>query len=142
MRNNRLWIILTLLVIALSLTITACGEDTKAEPEAAAPATIQDLSVQEAYDAMRESDDAIFIDVREQQEWDQIHAVGTDLIPLSVFEQRATDELPKDGEIYIICNSGNRSRTAAEYLLSQGYTNVHNIEGGTQAWVTAGLPAE
>jgi rhodanese-related sulfurtransferase len=42
--------------------------------------------------------------------------------------------------LYVICRSGNRARQACEKLIAAGYTNVVNVEGGTQAWEQAGLP--
>ncbi|MCZ7538689.1 MAG: rhodanese-like domain-containing protein [Anaerolineae bacterium] len=42
----------------------------------------------------------------------------------------------------MICNSGNRSRVAAEALIRLGYSQVYNVDGGIQAWRKAGLPVE
>lgn len=42
--------------------------------------------------------------------------------------------------MYVICQSGSRSRTACAHLVEQGLTNVVNVEGGTAAWRQAGLP--
>ena len=39
---------------------------------------------------------------------------GAVLISLSELEQRAPDELTLDTPVYVICNSGNRSRIGAE----------------------------
>ena len=42
--------------------------------------------------------------------------------------------------LYVICQSGGRARQACEKIMCAGYLNVVSIEGGTQAWVAAGLP--
>ena len=42
--------------------------------------------------------------------------------------------------VYLICRSGSRGKQACEKLLSAGYENVVNVEGGTLAWEKAGLP--
>ena len=42
--------------------------------------------------------------------------------------------------MYIICRSGGRSLQACERFLKAGYTNVVNVEGGTLACQTVGLP--
>lgn len=42
--------------------------------------------------------------------------------------------LAKDAPIALHCHHGMRSRRAAEALLSRGYTNVYNLEGGIDRW--------
>jgi len=43
-------------------------------------------------------------------------------------------ELPPDRELYVYCNSGNRSRYATALLASKGYTVTH-VTGGIEAWM-------
>ncbi len=83
---------------------------------------------------------ALLVDVREQNEFDEVHAEGAQLIPLSEFETRYA-ELPKDRELVMICRSGARSARAGEFLKAQGYGEVVNLAGGTMAWVEGGLPS-
>lgn len=83
---------------------------------------------------------AVLIDVREQDEWNTVHAVGATLIPLSEFESRYS-EMPQDKEIILICAGGVRSARAAEFAAAHGYKTT-NLEGGTNAWIAAGLPVE
>jgi monothiol glutaredoxin len=42
--------------------------------------------------------------------------------------------MPKDAPIALHCHHGGRSRSAAESLLQEGFTNVYNLEGGIDAW--------
>jgi rhodanese-related sulfurtransferase len=84
---------------------------------------------------------ARLVDVREQNEYDELRAGGAELLPLSEFEARF-GELPRDQPLVMICRSGARSARAGQYLLDQGYTSVVNLEGGTLAWAGAGLPTE
>lgn len=83
---------------------------------------------------------ALLVDVREQDEYDAVHAEGAQLFALSEFEARA-GELPKDRPLVMICRSGARSQRAGEWLLQHGYSDVVNLQGGTNAWVEDGLPA-
>ncbi|GGN04333.1 transferase [Thermus composti] len=81
-------------------------------------------------------EEAYVVDVREAWEYQGGHIPKAANIPLS--------ELPKDRPILLVCNSGNRSGVAAEFLVQQGFSGerVYNLEGGTYAWVGAGLPVE
>ena len=66
---------------------------------------------------------------------------GTDeFIP---YDQIADDDrLPadKDTEIVLYCRSGRMSALAADALVRGGYTDVVDLEGGMDAWETAGMP--
>jgi rhodanese-related sulfurtransferase len=90
--------------------------------------------------ASRLRDGARLIDVREPDEFEEVHARGAALVPLGELPDRL-DEVPREGTTYVICRSGARSMRAAEFLTEQGYDAV-NVAGGTLAWVEAGLPVD
>jgi monothiol glutaredoxin len=48
--------------------------------------------------------------------------------------QKHLSGLKKDAAIALHCHHGGRSRSAAEQLLREGFTNVFNLEGGIEAW--------
>jgi rhodanese-related sulfurtransferase len=65
---------------------------------------------------------------------------GTDLyIPYDQLAAR-TAELPADksARVLVYCRSGVQSAQAAQTLLSLGYTNVWNLDGGMNAWTASG----
>jgi rhodanese-related sulfurtransferase len=83
------------------------------------------------------------IDVREPHEYQGGHVPGATLIPVnSVFARR--EELPKEGKIIFVCAVGQRSALACEMAAASGITadRLYNLEGGTDAWIAAGQPAE
>ncbi len=88
--------------------------------------------------AAAHADGAIVIDVREPYEYLSGHVPGARLIPLDAVPQRA-GELPKGEPVYVICASGNRSRTAALWLGTFGIDAL-SVAGGTGAWMSAGFP--
>lgn len=84
--------------------------------------------------------DIYVLDVRTQAEYHQAHLPFTDdLIAYTALEQNL-DRLPQDKntEMYIFCRTGRRSKIATDYLISIGYTNVSNVEGGIIAWQSSG----
>lgn len=98
---------------------------------------MNEVSPQQAQERLKQG--ALLIDVREQNEYDEVHAAGAKLMPLSEFEA-SYSTLPRDAELIMICRSGARSERAGQFLLGQGYSNVSNLMGGTLAWQQGGLP--
>jgi len=141
---RRFFLIALLVIVALSAA--ACGSSqasTKQSEPTDQLTTYETVSVQDAHQELNGSNGAIIVDVREPQEWSATgYPPDARLIPLGQFTQRAPNELPKDTDIYVICNSGNRSQVAAQSLIDLGYTRVFNVDGGIQAWLQAGLPTE
>jgi rhodanese-related sulfurtransferase len=88
--------------------------------------------------AAAHADGAVIIDVREPYEYMSGHVPGARLIPLDTVPQRA-GELSKGEPVYVICASGNRSRTGALWLGTFGVDAV-SVAGGTGGWMNAGFP--
>jgi len=92
-----------------------------------------EISVQELSEILEKSPSTTLIDVREEEERQDVHIGGT-LIPLGELEDRF-QEIPKEGPVYLYCRSGRRSRIALEFLKSKGYENGFNVTGGILAWL-------
>lgn len=78
------------------------------------------------------------IDVREPFEFAREHLPDAVNIPLSTLPTHLED-LQDANAILLVCNTGNRSAIAADWLVQQGLKNVANLEGGTVAWMRHGL---
>ncbi len=85
------------------------------------------------------ADDALMVDVREQNEWDLGHAPGAVHIPLGDLPARLGELPESDGSLAIVCRSGNRSGRATAWLAQQGFDAV-NVAGGMLAWQSSGKP--
>jgi rhodanese-related sulfurtransferase len=87
-------------------------------------------------------DDAVLLDIREQDEWDRGHAPGAVHIPMGELPARL-GELPddSDGPIIVTCRSGGRVSRTLPWLAQQGY-DVANLDGGMRAWLAARKPLE
>ena len=86
-------------------------------------------------------ENAQLIDVREPDEFSEVHAKNAVNLPLSNFAA-LSEEIDYEQPIYVICKSGGRSAEASQFLEAVRGTEAINVEGGTQAWVNAGLPTE
>lgn len=94
---------------------------------------IGEITAVELETKMKTDNDAVFIDVREIDEYEEAHVEGMTNIPLSRLASEYT-QLPQDQEIVIFCRSGNRSMQAANFLFEQGYSKVTNVSGGILSW--------
>ena len=82
---------------------------------------------------------ARLIDVRSQGEYAGYHVEGAELLPVDQLRRNPGQYLPEDNLIFI-CEMGGRSAYASQLAASLGHTHVYNVEGGMQAWLSAGLP--
>ena len=80
------------------------------------------------------------LDVREDDEWAAGHVAGATHIPMGDLPARL-GELPKDGPIFVVCRSGNRSGQMADFLRQQGFSAI-NVAGGMVDWEARGYAVE
>src|SRR5437868_10139992 len=102
---------------------------------------ITEISPQDAA-AKLNSGDAVIIDVRDKDEWDEEHIPGATHISRGTIELDIEEKVP-DPNVMIICHCGGGGRGAlvTESLQKMGYKNVRNLAGGFKAWKADGLPS-
>ncbi|MFJ7287184.1 rhodanese-like domain-containing protein [Curtobacterium sp. NPDC098951] len=101
------------------------------------PAEIVDVDVAEA--RRRIEAGARLFDVREQGEWDEVHAEAATLVPMSELVAR-WKEIDGGGQpAIIVCHSGGRSARVVAALEQSGVPAV-NLVGGMVAWEQSGAP--
>ncbi|MBV7508762.1 rhodanese-like domain-containing protein [Bacillus sp. sid0103] len=74
-----------------------------------------------------------FVDVRTPGEFKGNHIKGFKNVPLHQLAQKS-NELSKDKEVIVICQSGMRSQKASKILKKLGFNKVTNVRGGVSAW--------
>ncbi len=86
--------------------------------------------------------EAELLDVRTHGEFSTAHVPGARLIPLDELDCAAflNQRSSADKPIYVLCQSGGRARKAIDKFQRAGFENCVLVEGGTQAWIDAGLP--
>ena len=94
-----------------------------------------DLTVKDLKKLLDDKADFFLLDVREPFEHDIAHLNGAVQIPLGQLGERLS-EVPRNKMIAVHCKSGGRSAKAAAQLREAGFTDVHNVAGGINAWST------
>ncbi len=83
---------------------------------------------------MHDADDSfMLLDVREPDELATASLDFAKHVPMGSVPERLA-ELPKDGDIVVMCHGGMRSDRVARYLRENGFTSVANLAGGIDAW--------
>ncbi len=100
------------------------------------PPVVPEIDVEE-FDEARGTAAAV-IDVRQPEEYDAGHVPGAKLIPLSEVPGRL-GEVPANGDVLVICQTGARSARATDFFRRQGI-DARNVAGGTKAWIESGRP--
>ena len=83
--------------------------------------------------------DAVLIDVRESDEHAREHILGARLAPLSSIDAHDFDRDHGKAAVFH-CRSGMRTQANAAKLLARGFREAYYLDGGIEAWKTAGLP--
>ena len=91
--------------------------------------------------AKSKSGNAVIIDVRDKDEWDEGHIPGAIHMSRGTIELEIEEKVPDPNAMIIChCGGGGRSALAAENLQKMGYKNVRSMAGGFKAWKAIGLP--
>lgn len=92
---------------------------------------IKEITEEEMKEMLKYIPDAIILDVRSPQEFQEGHILGAINIPIYDLEQNAKRIL-KDKQAVIIayCSAGIRSRKAIKILMKLGYKNLYNVQEG------------
>ena len=118
----------------------ASSETNPSSPEsktsiAVTPATA--LTPEAARELMEDNaNDILLLDVRTEEEHAQNHIPGSICIPVDqlISSKAAALAEYKDLPIIVYCKAGSRTKRAVDFLLLEGFSNLYNLVGGTDAW--------
>jgi rhodanese-related sulfurtransferase len=134
------------LLLALPLIIISCSQSKTEENTILVPEKIEN-QIQNVdavtFKRLVEAGNGTVLDVRTIGEVAEGHlpnAFVADIYQRDFVEK--INQLPKDKEIYVYCTVGARSSQAAQILVSNGFKNVYNLNGGIIAWSRSGFNLE
>lgn len=128
-----------LLLFTVIFALTACGNDTiqnmsdtsKSDTETEISVPFETIELGDIEDYVAQG--YIVADVREVNEFESGHIPDAINVPLSGLESSDFGPLTEDEKYVIICRSGNRSITASNILVEQGF-DVVNVSEGMSTW--------
>ena len=101
------------------------------------------ISVAELKDWLKAQPDLQIVDVRRPGEYNSGHAPGTASVPLAKLGELLPHlNLDPNAPTAVICAGGYRSSAGASILQQLGFKHLHNVTGGTKAWIDAGYEVE
>lgn len=102
---------------------------------------IQTISVHELKKRRDTTKDLCLIDVRELDEWQEMHIPGALHLPKDTVCACIETHVPdRNQPIYLHCRGGVRSLYAAQQLAAIGYTQLYSVDGGIAQWQACGYP--
>lgn len=102
---------------------------------ASAASNVEEITVKTLKEMLDRQDDFIFLDVRENFEYQIARLPKTKLIPLGQLEKHLNElEGYQDKTIVAHCHHGARSRRALELLGAKGFKKLKNVTGGIDEW--------
>lgn len=126
MMNEKLKLALIIILIII-MPATGCSRQT-------GMASYQTISSEEAKSMIDEMEDAVILDVRTREEFEQGHIEKAVLIPYTDIEDKIESIVPdKEATLLVYCRSGRRSAIAAGKLAEMGYVKVYDF-GGIIDW--------
>ncbi|MHB8901615.1 MAG: rhodanese-like domain-containing protein, partial [Thermoguttaceae bacterium] len=97
------------------------------------------VAPQELHAAMQQEESPLVVDVRQPDEWQELR-IGTVVnMPLNHLVEQSV-KLDRQIPVVAVCNSAYRSSLAIGVLEREGFGSVRSLDGGSEAWMEAGLP--
>ena len=117
----------------LSFTLAGCSKSSSNQSSTDGNATVKDMKGEELNKIEKddkEKEKYLVIDVRDAKEYNEGHVKHAINIPVGDIEKNV-DRLSawKDKKVVTVCNTGKKSKEAAEKLVKAGFKDVTNAQG-------------
>ncbi len=107
-------------------------------PQSAATPSL--VSARQLRGMLADGEEIALVDVREELVFSQNHLLLARSVPLSRFEVRFAQLVPRRGTRIVLCDDSDGLAARATAILARnGYTNVSVLDGGVAAWAAAGF---
>lgn len=128
------------LILSVIFLADCQSQPVTGETISVADGSYQNITAKEL-NSMLKSKDFLFINVHTPFAG---NIAGTDTSNAYDQIEQNLSQLPADksAKIVLYCRSGRMSEIVATELVSLGYTNIWNLNGGMDAWVQAGYKLE
>ena len=129
--SNNTILVIAIVVVSLMLIHSLVGEKLRGYSSISPSESTQ----------MINRENALILDVRENNEYSEGHIINSLHIPISNIKTRMNElEQYKTQKVIVACRTGNRSSQACANLRKEGFEQVFNLSGGVMAWESANLP--
>ena len=137
----------SLLTMAVACTMLSCAQAPSTSETASSAqetaAIMEDVSNDTFLALMADKPEALLLDVRTPEEWNDGHLEGASHADYWGDEQAfqaAMDAIPGDRPVLVYCAGGGRSGLTAKELIKAGHHEVYNLENGISGWIAEGHP--
>lgn len=104
---------------------------------------IKEIDIQTVNLMIKNAENFILIDIREESEWREKRIPGAIYIGKGIIEREIEGTIPDEKKkIVLYCGGGYRSALSAENLQKMGYKNVFSMKGGISEWEENEFPVE
>jgi rhodanese-related sulfurtransferase len=102
---------------------------------------VREITIEQARERLKQNPKAVLLDVREDNEWQNGHAVEATHLGKGILERDLEGMFPDPNtEIIMYCGGGYRSVLTCDAAQKMGYKNVASLMGGYKGLVTAQWP--
>ncbi|RFC55083.1 rhodanese-like domain-containing protein [Brumimicrobium aurantiacum] len=135
-----------LFFIVISFFVTSCAAQKVQSPayntmlKSMLKNDVPELTVDEADSIKNNNPKVVFIDTREQKEYEVSHLENAVWVGYDDFDLSRVKSIDKDTKIIAYCSVGARSENVTRQLIEAGYTDVSNMYGSIFEWVNQGKP--